>query len=82
MINPKLSDFTYEQLTLIGKTLIYKKFECQDAIDGWQKYPSLEPMFKSDIEAHEKEMDELETLITQFVHAAAQKRIDMEAVWN
>lgn len=81
-MNPKLSEFTYDQLSLTAKTLIWKRLDLIDHITEIRKTAELERMFEKEIMEWQAQIDDLETLITQFSYAAAQKEFERRVSLN
>ena len=81
-MNPKISEFTYEQLSLTAKTLIWKRLDLIDHIEEIKRTPFLERMFKKEITDWQSQIDDLETIITQFSYAAKQKEIERRVSFN
>ena len=82
MKNTRLSDFTEEQLNLIAKTMIWKQLDIKEQIINYQKYPELLGMFAEDILRWKAEVEELNTIIIQFAHAAHEKTQERIALSN
>lgn len=82
MKTTKLDDFTYDQLRLTAKTLIWKQNDIKDHIAEIKKTPSLERMFEKEILEWESQIEDLNMLIIQFTHAAAQKDFERQVASN
>lgn len=82
MTNPKLSDFTLEQLTIATKAFIAHQMDLKDHVRELRKNPSLASMFKDEIIQFESEIEDLQTLIVQFSWIVVLKQEDQKVASN
>lgn len=81
-IDPKLSDFTLEQLTRNAKLLIKEQARLKNHIADLRKTPSLARMFRDEIVQFETEIEDLQTLVIHFTFVAEQKRMEQRVASN
>jgi hypothetical protein len=73
-MNPRLSDFSYEQITIAYKGLCAHKIEIQEHIAGLRKAELVARMFENEILQYETELESLEQVIIQFAWMWVQKK--------
>jgi hypothetical protein len=73
-MNPRLSDFSYEQITIAYKGLCAHKQQIQDRIEGYRSAELITRMFSAEILQLETELDDLGIWIAQLYHAKEEKK--------
>lgn len=72
-VDPNLSDFSDSELKDAAIAISCHMEECEKMIEGYKKYPTMQPMFSDDIKRYEAKIENLQTVFTQMVNALAQK---------
>jgi hypothetical protein len=73
-MNPRLSDFSYEQISIVYKGLCAHKQRIQADIEGYRSAELIARMFENEILQLESELDDLDVVIVQFRYMRDQKK--------
>jgi hypothetical protein len=81
-MNPRLSDFSYDQLRLSVHVYMKERAVIEAHLLGLKQFPSLQRMFEKEILEGESQICDLNELITQFSYAMACKEEEMRVASN
>lgn len=73
LFNPRLCDFTEDQLGLILRSILTEQHAISQHVESLESYSSLTYMMREKIEDYRKEMEALGEIVVQFAGAMARK---------